>query len=177
MEDIIDVARYISIKFLKKYGFNIDEIRLQKLVYFSQKESMLYTGNILFYSKMKAWKYGPVSIKVRMAYRNRKVFRKRKRLNVFNRYIINNVIEKYSSFSPSKLIELTHKEKAWRKAREGLDKDDRCTKNICIMLIYEENERVYDTYWDMYCDEFEDHIIDKRDDYGGENVYSLISIF
>ncbi|CAM3070854.1 type II toxin-antitoxin system antitoxin SocA domain-containing protein [Streptobacillus felis] len=161
MEKIIEVARYIKVKFEEIYGKEIDEIRLQKLVYFSQRESILYTGKVLFLDAMKAWRYGPVSIKVRKEYRN--MVRKKVNIKTFNKYLINNVIQKYGHYSAGRLINLTHREKAWKYSRKNLSKDDRGFQNIHISLIFDEKERVYDTYWDMYCDEFKDFIGDIYD--------------
>ncbi|WP_041794575.1 Panacea domain-containing protein [Streptobacillus moniliformis] len=163
MEKIIEVARFIVKRYKEMYSENIDEIKLQKLIYFTQKESILYTGNLLFIEKMKAWRLGPVSIKVRNGYRNRSVNKQNYNLKTFNKYIINNVIIKYGLYSSSKLINLTHKERAWKLARKGLLENERSVNNIDVNLIFDEKERLYDTYWDMYCDEFNDHKGDEND--------------
>ncbi|WP_072593116.1 Panacea domain-containing protein [Streptobacillus ratti] len=162
MEKIIEVARFIAKRYREIYGENIDELKLQKLIYFTQKESILYTGNLLFSEKMKAWRLGPVSIKVRNEYKNRRIYRKKCNLKTFNKYIINNVIVKYGFYSSSKLINLTHKERAWKIARKGLLENERGVNNIDVSLIFEKKERIYDTYWDMYCDEFKDYEGDEK---------------
>ena len=45
MESILNVASYI----IKKYEGNIDEMKLHKLLYFIQRESLAMTGEFLFY--------------------------------------------------------------------------------------------------------------------------------
>lgn len=53
--NVFDVAAYI----LKVYGATT-ELKLQKLVYYTQSWSLVWTGVPLFPEKIMAWQFGPV---------------------------------------------------------------------------------------------------------------------
>lgn len=52
-----DIVRYICEQYFKITNKKIDELRLQKLIYFSQKDVIKLTGKPLFKEKIHAWKY------------------------------------------------------------------------------------------------------------------------
>lgn len=151
MEDILNIAKYISSKFK-----NIDEMKLQKLLYLVQRESVSSFGKPIFYDKFKAWKYGPVSIKVRRAYKERKLSNTDSEINGLYKYLIENVLMQYGNKKSWELSLLTHNQKSWSLARIGLRKNEKGYKYINI---YEDinDYRPYDYFWDMYNDEFEDY--------------------
>lgn len=65
MERAINVARYICDEYHKISGEAIDEMKLHKLLYFSQRESIAITGEPLFNDVFEGWRYGPVCVAVR----------------------------------------------------------------------------------------------------------------
>ena len=60
MEDVLKIASYICDRYYKEYGHNIDEMKLHKLLYLTQRETIIQTGEPLFNDQFEAWKYGPV---------------------------------------------------------------------------------------------------------------------
>lgn len=68
MERIIDVAQYIYDEYKRQSGEVIDEMKLHKLLYFAQRESLAITNTPMFNEKFEGWKYGPVSEKVRRCF-------------------------------------------------------------------------------------------------------------
>ena len=146
MESILNVASYI----MKKYEGNIDEMKLHKLLYFIQRESVAMTGECLFYEGFKAWKYGPVSPKVRL-FLNKKFDFLVEDIEVKNKYIVDNVLMQYGKMDSWEMSILTHKEKSWINAKGG--------KTIKFSDLKEDAEKIrpYDSFWDMYCDEFKDY--------------------
>lgn len=44
MEDVIKIASYICKRYEHQFGSRIDEIKLQILLYFTQRECMVQTG-------------------------------------------------------------------------------------------------------------------------------------
>ena len=151
MQDILDVAKYICSKVKE-----IDEMKLQKLLYFIQRENISIFGLPMFYGKFKAWKYGPISIKVRKAYRNKELKNSDKEISVMDRYIVDNILNQYLDKRSWELSLLTHNQKSWQDARKGLNEYDKGYKYIDIYKDVE-NYRPYDSFWDMYFDEFEDY--------------------
>lgn len=68
MEKILNVAKYIVDTYKKISGTSIDEMKLHKLLYFTQRENLAITGQAMFQEPFEGWKYGPVSRAVRDAF-------------------------------------------------------------------------------------------------------------
>ena len=68
MERVYDVAQYIFDEYNRISGQLIDEMKLQKLLYFSQRESLAILGIPMFNAEFEGWRYGPVCKDVRNAY-------------------------------------------------------------------------------------------------------------
>lgn len=68
MEDVQQIASYISQRYEKEYGRQIDEMKLHKLLYLTQREAIIETGEPLFEDQFEAWKYGPVLYSVHKAF-------------------------------------------------------------------------------------------------------------
>ena len=100
-------------------GSEIDEMKLHKLLYLAQRESLIVLKKPLFREKIYAWQYGPVIPEVRRAYKledfpSLTTFSlPPKELSVLD-YIFNTYAEK-DSWSLSRL---THAEYSWQHARE-----------------------------------------------------------
>ena len=48
MEDVVKIASYICLRYRRRFGRKIDEMKLHKLLYFTQRESIIRTGEPLF---------------------------------------------------------------------------------------------------------------------------------
>lgn len=70
MEDVVKIASYICLRYQRRFGRKIDEMKLHKLLYFTQRESIIRTGEPLFGDCFEAWKYGPVLVAIRQRYKN-----------------------------------------------------------------------------------------------------------
>ncbi|MDE5767036.1 MAG: DUF4065 domain-containing protein, partial [Malacoplasma sp.] len=109
-------------------------LKLQKLLFFIRYEELKNkTTNNSFFKKNKnfqAWIYGPVNF---VSYRfMQKLFMK---LDEKDTYILSNkeiklidkkykkYFDKWNEYSPEELIEKSHKNLAWIKARKGIDPD------------------------------------------------------
>ena len=68
MEKIVDVAQYVYKYYLKETDEKIDEMKLQKLLYFVQRESYALLGKPMFNEDFEGWIHGPVSKEVRSCY-------------------------------------------------------------------------------------------------------------
>ena len=93
MERIIDVAQYIYEEYKRQSGEVIDEMKLHKLLYLAQRESLAITNEPLFSEVFEGWKYGPVSKEVRTLYtEDGMYYEDRRTLSPEATYIVKNVI-------------------------------------------------------------------------------------
>ena len=127
--NIIDVANYIINRYKERIEENelidvnpvIDQLKLQKLLYFTQRDCISLLNKTAFDEVLEGWKHGPVSPLVYEAYSNGKLEAETKDISEGLKYIIDNVIEGYGSLDSWKLSELSHNEISWINSREGLE--------------------------------------------------------
>lgn len=132
MEDVIKVASYVCLRYEKEYGERIDEMKLHKLLYLIQRESIIQTGEPMFPDRFQAWRFGPVMVEVRNLY---KVDGLKTSLDeaAVEKYkdIFDKVFETFSGKDSWTLSCLTHCEYSYKKARgEKLKKYDDCSEYI-----------------------------------------------
>lgn len=110
-------------------------MKLQKLLYYSQAWSLVWDDKKLFKERIEAWANGPVIPRVYGLHRGEfKVSEwpmgDTKLLSPTQKETVDAVIEFYGDKSAQWLSELTHREKPWKDARDGLDDDARGNKVI-----------------------------------------------
>lgn len=158
MDRIIDTAAYI----LKRYKEITDdyptEMKLHKLLYFTQRESFAITGHQAFEGNFEGWKFGPVNREVRNHYFEGEIVTETRDISNELKYIVNNVILEYGSLATWKLSELSHNDSSWQNARVGLSPEDNGNRILDINDIKNDAKKIrpYDHVWDMYYDEFGD---------------------
>ena len=159
MEKIINVAQYIFDEYKRVTEEIIDEMKLQKLLYFSQRETFAILNQPLFNEVFEGWKYGPVSREVRTVFTEDGINAQTEDIKSESKYIINNIIQEYGALASWKLSALTHKETSWLNSRKELKKEENGNVKIKMEDIRENAKKVrpYDYMWDMYYDEFEDY--------------------
>jgi len=162
MDKIIDVAAYIIRKYKEVTGesFENDEMKLQKLLYFTQRESFAIIGRQAFEGTFEGWKFGPVSREVRASLYNGEIIVPTTEISEEIKYIVNNVILEYGSLASWKLSEISHKDLSWQNARRGLAPDENGSKPLKLDDIKADAAKIrpYDHVWDMYYDEFETEV-------------------
>ena len=158
MEKITNVADYIIKRYHELTGEVLDEMKLHKLLYFTQRESFAILGEPAFDGEFEGWKYGPVSREIRNNYINGEIVVPTVPISDSIQYIASNVIMGYGSLASWKLSELSHRELSWINSRKGLAKGENGNNIIALNDIKEDARKVrpYDHVWDMYYDEFED---------------------
>jgi len=158
VEKIINVAQYVFSEYQKIAGEVIDEMKLHKLLYFAQRESLAITNTPLFEGEFEGWKYGPVCREIRNSITPDGILDYDNDVSDECKYIINNIILEYGSLASWKLSDLSHKEISWKNARLGLSQGENGNKKLKLEDIREDAKKVrpYDHVWDMYYDEFED---------------------
>ena len=160
MEKILNVAEYIFKEYYRVTGELIDEMKLQKLLYFSQRETLAILNKPLFNEEFEGWKYGPISREIRTVFTEDGINAETEDIKSESKYIINNVILEYGALASWKLSKISHKEISWINSRKGLKDAENGNRKIKLEDIKEDAKKVrpYDYVWDMYYDEFEDVI-------------------
>lgn len=126
MENTLDTAKALYDKYRELYGTNVDEMKMHKLMYFSQRESLMLYKEPLFDGTFFGWKYGPVLKEVRAEYRKEHPFD-----NVDGTVsdrtaeLLDSVLRRYGRLSSWQLSELSHSELSWKRARSGMRLDER----------------------------------------------------
>ena len=111
MMGILQVASYIYKRYMDDFGARIDEMKLHKLLYFTQRE----------------WKYGPVMVQIRQHYKNDSFPELMDKEQVVQYEPVFDMV--FKTYAPQKswsLSTLTHGEYSWKHAREGYDEQDSC---------------------------------------------------
>ena len=73
MASAVIVARYFSNRYRLEKQADIDEMKLHKLLYLAQRESLVRYDKPLFPEGIYAYQYGPVVKEVREAFRHESV--------------------------------------------------------------------------------------------------------
>lgn len=123
---VYDVAQYI----LSKYG-QVDAMKLQKLVFYSQAWRIVQSGATLFDEPVKAYKNGPVVGMLFYRHKGRRYVSSdvigigsKDAISQQEATLIDCVLEKYGSMSADELSDRTHKEGPWMQAWEMRTWDD-----------------------------------------------------
>lgn len=155
MEEILNVANFIFEEYKKISGVAIDEMKLHKLLYFAQRETIAILNEPLFEESMQAWDYGPVSVDVRMAYTKKGIVGDNFRpISSQHAYIVKDIILQYGSLASWKLSEMSHQEISWLNARKTGSK--KAPMSLEDIREDAKSVRPYDSLYDMYYDEFDD---------------------
>lgn len=134
--DVLDICRYV-INYSNDKDYGISNLKLQKILYFIQAYFLISeTGKPCFLDKIEAWDFGPVIPKAYHEYKQYGsgdipfissyfVFEKNdiwsvKRVKYDNDIIqkkdkvsIEQVIDKFSKYSATDLVTLTHMQSPW----------------------------------------------------------------
>lgn len=120
----LDIARYI-VDYSREIGFPVDNLKLQKLLYFCQGFRLQYSDTPLFEEEIVAWRYGPVVPEVYSKYKmngTRNIYSTRDIFNLRTRAIIDEedkeeiqiIVDGFKHTSGSRLITITHNQRPWQ---------------------------------------------------------------
>ena len=120
MKDMMTVAAYIYGRYQSEFEEKIDEMKLQKLMYFAQRESLIRTGEPLFEGDFYGWRFGPVLKELRTPY-------KEESFAVFDaeamgddKATLDEVFKAYAPKDSWSLSRLSHGEICWKRSRKGI---------------------------------------------------------
>ena len=111
--------------------------KLQKLIYYCQVWSLVWRDEPLFADPIEAWRDGPVVPNVRedMLYRNSGQVERSLPMAERDVAHIDRVLVMYGHMSMQQLIDLTHDERPWQKARAGLAPDAKSNEPMPLETI------------------------------------------
>ncbi len=122
MYDVLTIANYI-IELCNKKGYSISNLKLQKMLYFTQALFLVNKNEACFREEIEAWDYGPV---VPSVYRRFKTYGSStipylgedvsNKISNSDRTLIEKVVDFFSKYTASALVELTHRQAPWKKA-------------------------------------------------------------
>jgi len=139
---INDACDYIIMK-LTEAGQDLNNLKLQKLLYYVQAWHLAFYGKPLYKDKedFQAWIHGPVSREIYDRFQDKGLYSEITEDNMTKDYDFTILVEKelshidviletYAVFSGTQLEHMTHEEEPWIKAREGYRPSERCEVNI-----------------------------------------------
>lgn len=125
MENTLSVAKTFNDLFKQDNGTDMDQMRMHKMMYLVQRESLMYNNEPLFTSKFQGWKFGPVLVDVRKEYVTNNMFENvTDNLSEKAKELVCTVYQRYKNMSSWKLSSLSHGELSWKCSREGLEAQD-----------------------------------------------------
>lgn len=143
MEKLMEIASYICTRYQKDFGKRIDEMKLHKILYFMQRESLVQLDEPMFAEKFQAWKYGPVLVSIRQMYHDDKLHASLSRLSVSKyKSVFDKVFQQYASKDSWSLSCLTHGEYSWQKARIGIPEGENSCNEIELEDIRKDAKRI-----------------------------------
>lgn len=120
MKDLKTVASYLATRYQAEYGEKIDEMKLQKLTYLAQRESLARNDAPLFEEEIQGWRLGPVIPDLRTYYKEETLTEvKPDALSDEERAALDAVYDEYADRESLSLSRMTHGEICWRKSRRG----------------------------------------------------------
>ena len=158
MERVYDVAQFIFNEYKRVSGKIIDEMKLHKLLYFTQRESLAIVGQPMFDADFEGWKHGPVCKQIREVFTEQGLGVACKDISFDNAYIVRNIIDEYGVLESWQLRNLSHMEISWKNSRIGIGDNEAGTVPLKLADIRVDAQKVrpYDHIWDMYYDEFDE---------------------
>lgn len=137
--DIKKIAEYTLLS-LQQWGIDVSPLKLQKVLYYIQSWHLVYFDSPLFEDCAEAWASGPVYRTVYEVYketpRNESIvscfkeeggfgdklqkLKEEMSLNADDCEFLDAIYNHYGTMSQDRLVFLTHSERPWNAAREGI---------------------------------------------------------
>ena len=120
MHDMKTAASYLCGRYEEAYGQKIDEMKLHKLMYFAQRESLIRTGEPLFDAEFQGWRFGPVLPALREVYKAND-FAPLEELELgADQAVLAAVFDEYAETDSWNLSLLSHGEICWKRCLKGI---------------------------------------------------------
>lgn len=143
MADVLKIASYIAERYKRDFKERIDEMKLHKLLYFTQREALIQTDAPMFDASFYGWKYGPVLLEIREGYRNDTLHTQPSEETI-KKYqeVFDKIFEHYAVKDSWSLSRLSHGELSWKNARIGLLPSENGNVKMKIEDIRKDAERI-----------------------------------
>lgn len=124
MIDLLTAARYISQRYEQTFNTPIEEMKLHRLLYFVQRESLLLFDKPVFTDQFEAWEWGPVMSSLRGVSLDMSVDVVAS-CPALEEYLLafDRVFTLYAPKNPWSLSSLTYGETCYRKAKAKMTDD------------------------------------------------------
>lgn len=118
------VASYICTRYEDENSKVIEEMKLQGLLYMSQRESLIQNGEPLFNEVFYGWKFGPLLKEIHLAFKEH-TLNEVVSQDVVDRMapVMDKVFTQYSHKDSWSLSRLTQGELSWKNSRVGVPDD------------------------------------------------------
>lgn len=125
MENTLAVEKALFTMYESKYDCTIDEMKMHKLMYFTQRESLIVNNEPLFDEKFLGWRYGPVLLSVREEFRKPAPFHDiTSDVSKPTLELLKSVLNRFGMLSSWTLSIMSHEEFSWKLSRTGLSPSD-----------------------------------------------------
>lgn len=120
----------------KEYGLRITPLKLQKLLYYVQAWSLVFSNEPFFKETIEAWVHGPVVPQIYRSYKHlgaspiQNAVSTLPTLEANQKDVLQVVLSTYGNKDGRFLEDLTHSEMPWIKARLGLTATDKSNRKI-----------------------------------------------
>ena len=142
MHDMKTAASYLCGRYEETYGQKIDEMKLHKLMYFAQRESLIRTGEPLFDAEFQGWRFGPVLPALREVYKAND-FAPLEELELgADQAALDAVFDEYAETDSWNLSLLSHGEICWKRSRKGIAPHESSSNPIPLEDIRADAERM-----------------------------------
>lgn len=120
MKNMKTVASYICGRYEKQFGEKIDEMKLHKLMYFAQRESLILRDEPLFDGEFQGWRFGPVLPTLRELYKAGDFDTVTDADMGEDLPILDTIFSEYAGSDSWSLSRLSHGEVCWKLSRKGV---------------------------------------------------------
>ncbi|WP_321434227.1 Panacea domain-containing protein [Trichococcus flocculiformis] len=163
MTKLRQLARYLVYSYENHTAarFGDNELKLQTMLYFAQRECLALVGEPLFDGNFENWAEGPVLPELHFFFvEGYDPFEplEMKKLTEREQFILDRVVLSYGQYEGWYLADLTRRETSWRNSRSDPAAESAEPKLLEIADMREDAKKVrlYDPLFDVYLDEFED---------------------
>jgi uncharacterized phage-associated protein len=123
----VDEVADTLISLAREQSIDISNLKLQKLLYYAQAWNLAFYREPLFDDEFEAWVHGPVVPAIFQRFKgyrwNEITEQVSPRRDVGLQRHLQEVLRTYGHFTPNQLERLTHSERPWQEARDGLSPD------------------------------------------------------
>lgn len=162
MPKLSQLARYLVYSYENHTAarFGDNELKLQAMLYFAQRECLALVGELLFEERFEGWNEGPVLPELHFFFEEGyDPFEplEMKKLTEREQFILDRIVFAYGQYEGWYLSDLARREISWRNSRNAAATESTEPKFLELADICEDAKkvRIYDTLFDVYLDELE----------------------